>query len=1500
MKLRVNHHHSSTTPNVSPSRGHKSTGGGCGGGGSGLYNSGFEDHDCNNNIMEDDNDGEDDDSKNAIGTPSVDREFVHTPHAVPDIGNEPDGFISQVIFPDSLCSIRSHAFLIGWNLDAFRCCVVCCIEVSARSLPNVQAALNESISVLRPRLRQCSRHEDAVPVILGEWIPNISASSGSFIPPDTYGIWITLTADKPPNNSSHSKKDQEKDRQLQPRLYSVFSMGSLYRTHCYLIQYAQPDTDKLEVMELFTLNRNSTSNNIIGATNDEDANTTDSETTTRSSSPLLNADIQALYDNGGTTNNGDNDDEDEDYAVSPDDLESIEQSAKDANSGEISRTQVESNDSSNNEPGTVSEARFSGNGGIKCSEWTYIMHQINIGHELGQHIVQFMDKQRHQPPAHDQRDHTHHAVPNISKNKDKTAPAALVNSVCMLTGKAFVACCWGWIVLIMWAINNIENSLIWQPFSSLLESWFGAVTIQTITRQRANTDTTSAHTDGTANPPPVATFTNANSPQSINAAASLAAATSNLTRRTSVGSGNGRNSNLSDDTDEHREADQDDDDSKYGSSRTLLHSDSHEDASGLGRTHSHITLLPISSSTSASSSYVKLRVRDISFFATGICLRIARLERILLLAAAFLSHSNSHPHSASAEHSIYTRRRQFITIVRYLLFTIIDMLAGAVAAYVVYTHASEIVVFVGMCMQTFEKQWVVETVKFIDREPFGIKFNHLVTKNVTKLVMFVLTQFRLLIVRHLNNASNNLTMIALVRLLSCVGCVFGGLTSCIELMIDVIRCLSLPITLIHRLTSFSHILQLNLMNSFWKLFQGKKINVLRHHRVDSCDYDRVRLLLGTIVFVIMLFVYPSFAVYFLLFAVLQLAVVCLQAVLWMVTILLQEFPYELLLGPMLYLWVHTHQRDHGGGAVSVLSSTCDIRLLVNHEDREPGESPKNSGRSDENDASYSDDINKSSSNEAIQGQSVTESGTLLPPPTATKKKKVSFSAPGAAPSSPVSGAGGDGDGTFSASLGTSLDAAAAAALSLTSSLLQQRRVQPVVSAGAGTHGGNSRHSSVSSTSSSSSSSSVTTHSNQRYPSGVLKYSTHTKHAPQSHTPTHVHPSNLLARAVSSHRGGLAGHNSLSHAVHPHSHNRVGGVIGGISGDHSSGGLVVGPGGLQAMAAAAKKGYKMRTLAASATAALQSWDASSNSNNSISISSSRLSSSSSDGMMTALSLLNTSANAGGSSPRSRPHSPSSPTSSSSSSSSSSIMTRIAIQQHHVSIWTLLGDVYLSALALSSDRSHHQGHHHPSHLGMDQSSSTRRKHKTSSRRSRRRRFIAYIGKGFMKRLMGSIVTGSPALDMVLIHFSAEMLEHQHQLQQHEHVAEPVTAAVDEPNGTQQQGRAFASGVFGADGTDGGSVVHRASRMWWALHSCVGIRRSEEHRDVGSNGGNHKPQSPSNLIHRQEQEGSSSMSLNLCIQVLVGVSLGLAVMCGVFSSVFGLLYICIHVCVVRPMFW
>uniref|UniRef100_A0A5F9CS90 Phosphatidylinositol glycan anchor biosynthesis class Q n=1 Tax=Oryctolagus cuniculus TaxID=9986 RepID=A0A5F9CS90_RABIT len=79
------------------------------------------------------------------------------------------------------------------------------------------------------------------------------------------------------------------------------------------------------------------------------------------------------------------------------------------------------------------------------------------------------------------------------------------------------------------------------------------------------------------------------------------------------------------------------------------------------------------------------------------------------------------------------------------------------------------------------------------------------------------------------------------------------------------------------------------LSSLWRLFRGKKWNVLRQ-RVDSCSYDLDQLFIGTLLFTILVFLLPTTALYYLVFTLLRLLVVAVQGLIHLLVDVINSLP----------------------------------------------------------------------------------------------------------------------------------------------------------------------------------------------------------------------------------------------------------------------------------------------------------------------------------------------------------------------------------------------------------------------------------------------------------------------------------------------------------------------------------------------------------------------------------------------------------------------------------
>ncbi|XP_041853139.1 phosphatidylinositol N-acetylglucosaminyltransferase subunit Q [Melanotaenia boesemani] len=124
---------------------------------------------------------------------------------------------------------------------------------------------------------------------------------------------------------------------------------------------------------------------------------------------------------------------------------------------------------------------------------------------------------------------------------------------------------------------------------------------------------------------------------------------------------------------------------------------------------------------------------------------------------------------------------------------------------------------------------------------------------------------------------------------------YGGLSACLgltfalSLLSDMVALLTFHIYCFYVYGARLYCLKIYGLSSLWRLFRGKKWNVLRQ-RVDSCSYDLDQLFIGTLLLTILLFLLPTTALYYLVFTLLRLVVVLFQGVLHLSVDFINSFP----------------------------------------------------------------------------------------------------------------------------------------------------------------------------------------------------------------------------------------------------------------------------------------------------------------------------------------------------------------------------------------------------------------------------------------------------------------------------------------------------------------------------------------------------------------------------------------------------------------------------------
>jgi hypothetical protein len=280
-------------------------------------------------------------------------------------------------------------------------------------------------------------------------------------------------------------------------------------------------------------------------------------------------------------------------------------------------------------------------------------------------------------------------------------------------------------------------------------------------------------------------------------------------------------------------------------------------------------------SSSSSSSYLSSTLKDISITAAYISERIDLLLLCLLTCQHFsLYRMTSH---------LPNRQKEWIVLNSRLLFLVFDVFFGCCCGSLIWSSRTDLF----HSLHTFgcyvESSLVFHALVLIQQAPYGLKFNPLLTERVSDLFILLIAT----VSKWYATFSPQFESFILL-LICCVACF--GLSVALVLVVDMIRLMTIHIALIHRLLSIFHSFQVTTLISLLRLFQGKKLNILRA-RVDTLDSHHSQLFCGIVLFTVFFFLFPTFAVYYYLFTVLQLSIVLCQSLLWSVTVTLKEFAW---------------------------------------------------------------------------------------------------------------------------------------------------------------------------------------------------------------------------------------------------------------------------------------------------------------------------------------------------------------------------------------------------------------------------------------------------------------------------------------------------------------------------------------------------------------------------------------------------------------------------------
>ncbi|KAG5439943.1 hypothetical protein PCANB_000225 [Pneumocystis canis] len=118
---------------------------------------------------------------------------------------------------------------------------------------------------------------------------------------------------------------------------------------------------------------------------------------------------------------------------------------------------------------------------------------------------------------------------------------------------------------------------------------------------------------------------------------------------------------------------------------------------------------------------------------------------------------------------------------------------------------------------------------------------------------------------------------------------FMGFSIFLSFLNDTLSLLTLHIHIFYITSTLIYNWQLTILISLFHLFRGKKKNILRN-RIDSCDYDIDQLILGTILFTLFAFLFPTILAFYFTFASVRMIIIMIKALLDTILTFTNHFP----------------------------------------------------------------------------------------------------------------------------------------------------------------------------------------------------------------------------------------------------------------------------------------------------------------------------------------------------------------------------------------------------------------------------------------------------------------------------------------------------------------------------------------------------------------------------------------------------------------------------------
>jgi hypothetical protein len=262
-----------------------------------------------------------------------------------------------------------------------------------------------------------------------------------------------------------------------------------------------------------------------------------------------------------------------------------------------------------------------------------------------------------------------------------------------------------------------------------------------------------------------------------------------------------------------------------------------------------------------------------------------------------------------------------------------DFVLGPIFALFLHRYSTELLTFFHYVGQILHVDVLRMQIDWLMGLPAGMKLNENLNHTLGSTVLYAIDLW--------NTITTAVTPFEPVLIRICSIIAIFGTSLLLATFSDILSGMTFHIDFIHSGFSRLYSLELSALSSLWKLFRGKKRNILRG-RIDSCSYDMDQLLLGTILFTLVFFLFPTITIYYIFFSMVRFSIIITQALIWFLLAFMNYFP---LFAAIMYVFDSERLPggiwfEHFSQLTDLKASALNLRIVDNNSGELKSAAPK--------------------------------------------------------------------------------------------------------------------------------------------------------------------------------------------------------------------------------------------------------------------------------------------------------------------------------------------------------------------------------------------------------------------------------------------------------------------------------------------------------------------------------------------------------------------------------